>query len=100
VRQRRCLPAAIREHQPNSSVLRCSSSLESNSSRRVPYHVIMLEEIRRKPHEFDILHFHIDFLHAPFVHDFVQRTSMTGSIYRTPCRLSIFPGASPGSCLR
>src|ERR1700720_20878 len=33
----------------------------------VPYHVIMLEEVRRSAHEFDILHFHIDFLHAPLV---------------------------------
>ena len=43
----------------------------------VPYHVIMLEEVRRKAHEFDVLHFHIDFLHAPLVHDFAQRTVTT-----------------------
>src|ERR1700751_997498 len=36
----------------------------------VPYHVIMLGEVRRRAHEFDILHFHIDFLHAPLVNDF------------------------------
>jgi hypothetical protein len=43
----------------------------------VPYQVIMLEEVRRKAHEFDVLHFHIDFLHAPLVHDFAQRTLTT-----------------------
>jgi glycosyltransferase involved in cell wall biosynthesis len=43
----------------------------------VPYHIIMLEEVRRKVNEFDILHFHIDFLHAPLVHDFTQRTLTT-----------------------
>jgi glycosyltransferase involved in cell wall biosynthesis len=43
----------------------------------VPYHVIMLEEVRRSAHEFDILHFHIDFLHAPLVHAFKQRTVTT-----------------------
>jgi glycosyltransferase involved in cell wall biosynthesis len=43
----------------------------------VPYHVIMLEEVRRRAHEFDILHFHIDFLHAPLVNDFAQRTVTT-----------------------
>jgi glycosyltransferase involved in cell wall biosynthesis len=43
----------------------------------VPYHVIMVEEVRRRAHEFDILHFHIDFLHAPLVHGFKQRTLTT-----------------------
>jgi glycosyltransferase involved in cell wall biosynthesis len=43
----------------------------------VPYHIIMLEEVRRKANEFDILHFHIDFLHAPLVHHFTQRTLTT-----------------------
>ena len=43
----------------------------------VPYHIIMLEEVRRRADEFDILHFHIDFLHAPLVHDFTQRTLTT-----------------------
>jgi hypothetical protein len=32
---------------------------------------------QRKADEFDILHFHIDFLHAPLVHDFTQRTLTT-----------------------
>src|SRR5215471_11651793 len=40
----------------------------------LPYHVIMLEEVRRRAEEFDILHFHIDFLHGPLVQDFVGRT--------------------------
>jgi glycosyltransferase involved in cell wall biosynthesis len=43
----------------------------------VAYHVIMLDEVRRRAREFDILHFHIDFLHAPLVHDFVKRTVTT-----------------------
>jgi glycosyltransferase involved in cell wall biosynthesis len=43
----------------------------------LPYHVIMLEEVRQKAHEFDILHFHIDFLHAPLVHGFKRRTLTT-----------------------
>jgi glycosyltransferase involved in cell wall biosynthesis len=43
----------------------------------VPYHIIMLEEVRRRANEFDILHFHIDFLHASLVHDFKQRTLTT-----------------------
>lgn len=33
----------------------------------VPHHVMMLEEVRRRAEKFDILHFHIDFLHGPLV---------------------------------
>ena len=33
----------------------------------LPYHVMMLEEVRRRAEEFDILHFHVDYLHYPFV---------------------------------
>ena len=43
----------------------------------LPYHVIMLEEVRRRAEEFDVLHFHIDFLHGPLVRDFVGRTVTT-----------------------
>jgi glycosyltransferase involved in cell wall biosynthesis len=43
----------------------------------LPYHVIMLEEVLRKANGFDILHFHIDFLHAPLVHGFKQPTLTT-----------------------
>ena len=43
----------------------------------LPYHVIMLEEVRRRMHEFHILHFHIDFLHAPLLHDVARRTVTT-----------------------
>ena len=38
-----------------------------------PYHVIMLEEVRRRADQFDVIHFHIDFLHCPLVRDFAQR---------------------------
>lgn len=43
----------------------------------LPYHVMMLEEVRRRAEEFDILHFHVDFLHGPLVQDFVGRTVTT-----------------------
>jgi glycosyltransferase involved in cell wall biosynthesis len=38
----------------------------------VAYHMIMLEEVRRKAADFDILHFHIDYLHAPLVSGFAS----------------------------
>lgn len=31
------------------------------------YNIMQIEEVRRRAHEFDVLHFHIDLLHAPFV---------------------------------
>ena len=43
----------------------------------LPFHVIMLEEARRRAEEFDVLHFHIDFLHGPLVRDFAGRTVTT-----------------------
>jgi glycosyltransferase involved in cell wall biosynthesis len=43
----------------------------------LPFHVIMLEEVRRRAEEFDVLHFHIDFLHGPLVRDFARRTVTT-----------------------
>ena len=43
----------------------------------LPFHVIMLEEVRRRADEFDILHFHIDFLHGPLLREFNGRTVTT-----------------------
>jgi glycosyltransferase involved in cell wall biosynthesis len=43
----------------------------------LPYHVMMLEEVRRRKEDFDILHFHIDYLHAPLARDFAHRTVTT-----------------------
>jgi hypothetical protein len=43
----------------------------------LPFHVIMLEEVRRSADEFDVLHFHIDFLHGPLVREFNGRTVTT-----------------------
>jgi glycosyltransferase involved in cell wall biosynthesis len=43
----------------------------------LPYHMILLEKVARRAHEFDVLHFHIDLLHAPFVRHFKNRTLTT-----------------------
>ena len=57
----------------------CDVALRLNPLVRdpLPYHVIMLEEVRQKANQFDVLHFHIDFLHAPLVRDFAERTVTT-----------------------
>lgn len=43
----------------------------------IPYHMIMLEQVRRRADEFDALHFHIDMLHLPMAQDFIGRTVTT-----------------------
>ena len=57
----------------------CDVALRLNPIVRdpVPYHVMMLEEVQRLKDDFDILHFHIDYLHAPLVRDFAHRTVTT-----------------------
>jgi glycosyltransferase involved in cell wall biosynthesis len=57
----------------------CETALRLNPlvMDAVPYHVIMLEELRQRRDQFDILHFHIDFLHAPLVRDFARPTLTT-----------------------
>jgi glycosyltransferase involved in cell wall biosynthesis len=57
----------------------CDMALRLNPAVRdpLPYHVIMLEEVRQRLDQFDVLHFHIDLLHAPLVRDFADRTLTT-----------------------
>jgi glycosyltransferase involved in cell wall biosynthesis len=43
----------------------------------LPHQVAMLEEVRRRAHEFDVLHFHIDLLHFPLIRDYADRTVTT-----------------------
>lgn len=43
----------------------------------IPYHLIMLDEVRRQADSFDVLHFHIDLLHYPIIRDFADRTVTT-----------------------
>ena len=43
----------------------------------IPYHMMLLEQVRRRADEFDALHFHIDLLHLPVIQDFIGRTVTT-----------------------
>lgn len=43
----------------------------------IPYHMMLLEEVRRQAPAFDILHFHIDLLHFPLVRDLAGKTVTT-----------------------
>ena len=44
---------------------------------QLPYHVMMIEEVRRRAAEFDALHFHVDFLHYPLSSAFADRMVTT-----------------------
>jgi glycosyltransferase involved in cell wall biosynthesis len=57
----------------------CEIALRVNPVVRdgMPYHMIMLDQVRRRVDEFDILHFHIDVLHGPLVREFADRTLTT-----------------------
>jgi glycosyltransferase involved in cell wall biosynthesis len=43
----------------------------------LPYVVAMLDQVRRRAPEFDVLHFHLDYLHYPLFRDLVGRTLTT-----------------------
>jgi glycosyltransferase involved in cell wall biosynthesis len=57
----------------------CQSALRLDAAVQdpLPYHVAMLEQVRRRASEFDILHFHIDLLHFPLIRDIAFRTVTT-----------------------
>jgi glycosyltransferase involved in cell wall biosynthesis len=43
----------------------------------IPQHIVMLEKVRALAPQFDVLHFHVDVLHYPFLHSFIDRTVTT-----------------------
>jgi glycosyltransferase involved in cell wall biosynthesis len=43
----------------------------------IPYYMLMLDRVRRRATEFDVLHFHIDYLHFPLFRDIAARTLTT-----------------------
>jgi glycosyltransferase involved in cell wall biosynthesis len=43
----------------------------------LPYYMVMLDEVRRRASEFDVLHFHIDYLHFPLFRDLAPLTLTT-----------------------
>jgi glycosyltransferase involved in cell wall biosynthesis len=57
----------------------CDMALRLNPDVRdpIPHHLILLEEVRRRADEFDVLHFHIDLLHFPLIRPIAHRTVTT-----------------------
>lgn len=57
----------------------CDTALRLNPAVRdhLPYHLRMLEQVRQRADEFDVLHFHTDFLHYPLAAAFGDRMVTT-----------------------
>jgi glycosyltransferase involved in cell wall biosynthesis len=68
------------DSRTSADLVRCSDiALRLNPAVKdaLPYHIIMLDEIRRRADDFDVLHFHIDLLHFPIIRPFAGRTLTT-----------------------
>jgi glycosyltransferase involved in cell wall biosynthesis len=57
----------------------CDMALRLNPAVKdpLPHHIAMLEQVRQRADEFDVLHFHIDLLHFPLIREFADRTVTT-----------------------
>jgi glycosyltransferase involved in cell wall biosynthesis len=51
--------------------------LEPTVRDPLPYYMVMLDRVRRRAAEFDVLHFHIDYLHFPLFRELAARTLTT-----------------------
>jgi len=51
--------------------------LDGRNGNSVPYNLLMLEMVASRAHEFDILHFHIDFFQFPVFREIASRTLTT-----------------------
>jgi glycosyltransferase involved in cell wall biosynthesis len=51
--------------------------LDSHCQDPLVHHLIMLDRVRRCANEFDILHFHTDYLHFPLFADYCEKTVTT-----------------------
>lgn len=60
----------------------CSLRLDTCCIDPVPHHLLMLERLYAQVEEFDIIHFHIDYLHYPLsrLHDAVHVTTLHGRL--------------------
>jgi glycosyltransferase involved in cell wall biosynthesis len=57
----------------------CTQALRLNPAVRdaIPYYMLMLDRVRQRAHEFDIIHFHIDQFHFPNFRSIAHRTITT-----------------------
>jgi glycosyltransferase involved in cell wall biosynthesis len=57
----------------------CDEALRLNARVQdpLPYQIMQLEKVRRRAAEFDVLHFHTDLVHFPYLRDFAGRAVTT-----------------------
>jgi len=57
----------------------CAQALRLGEARKDPliYHITMLHRLRRRAAEFDIIHFHTEYLHFPLFADYADKTLTT-----------------------
>ncbi|GHE62029.1 glycosyl transferase [Camelimonas fluminis] len=57
----------------------CEMALRLNPEvqEQLPWHLAMMDHVRRKAAEFDVLHFHVDLLHFPTFRDIAGKTVTT-----------------------
>jgi glycosyltransferase involved in cell wall biosynthesis len=57
----------------------CKQALRLDESVKdaIPLLMTMMDEVSRRAREFDVLHFHIDLVHAPLVRPYMERTVTT-----------------------
>ena len=70
-----CVPKALR--------------LEAGVRDPIPYHMLMLDRVRQRADEFDVVHFHIDLLHFPLFRPIAGRTVTT--LHGRQDLLDLFP---------
>jgi glycosyltransferase involved in cell wall biosynthesis len=51
--------------------------LDARVKDPIPHYMVMLEALRRRAHEFDVLHFHIDHVHFPVFSEMASHTLTT-----------------------
>ena len=51
--------------------------LDPDVQEQLPWHLAMVDRVRRQAREFDVLHFHVDLLHFPIFRDIAHKTITT-----------------------
>lgn len=68
------------DSQTDAELVACSERalrLSADVIDALPHHMVMLERLMRRASDFDVIHFHIDLIHAPVVRDMADRTLTT-----------------------
>src|ERR1700756_2573685 len=68
------------DSQTTAELVACTDvalRLDPRVKDALPYHLMIVDQVRQRADEFDVLHFHIDLLQFPLIHAFADRTVTT-----------------------